>query len=92
MGLKLSDISPAASLIKGEGLGLSAGIIPAILTEKRKKKKKEAEAIDLKEKESEKLKTERMTSEASKMKAGGRTRSKPIDGLAVRGKTKGRFV
>ena len=46
----------------------------------------------LKEKESEKLKAERMVSEASKMKAGGRTRSKPIDGLAVRGKTKGRFV
>jgi len=91
MGLKLSDISPAASLIKGEGLGLSAGIIPAILAEKRKKnKKKEAEAMELKE--TEKLKAERMVSEASKMKAGGRTRSKPIDGLAVRGKTKGRFV
>jgi len=91
MGLKLSDISPAASLIKGEGLGLSAGIIPAILTEKRKKnKKKEVEAMELKE--TEKLKAERMVSEASKMKAGGRTRSKPIDGLAVRGKTKGRFV
>ena len=91
MGLKLSDISPAASLIKGEGLGLSAGIIPAILNEKRKKnKKKEVEAMELKE--TEKLKAERMVSEASKMKAGGRTRSKPIDGLAVRGKTKGRFV
>jgi len=91
MGLKLSDISPAASLIKGEGLGLSAGIIPAILAEKRKKnKKKEVEAMELKE--TEKLKAERMVSEASKMKAGGRTRSKPIDGLAVRGKTKGRFV
>ena len=91
MGLKLTDISPAASLIKGEGLGLSAGIIPAILAEKRKKnKKKEAEAMELKE--TEKLKAERMVSEASKMKAGGRTRSKPIDGLAVRGKTKGRFV
>lgn len=43
-------------------------------------------------KETEKLKSERMISEASKMKAGGRTRSRPIDGLAVRGKTKGRFV
>lgn len=88
MGLKLTDISPAASLIKGEGLMNYAGIIPAMLTEKRKKKKKEA--ADLKE--TEKLKTESMISEASKMKAGGRTRSKPIDGLAVRGKTKGRFV
>jgi len=91
MGLKLTDISPAASLIKGEGLMNYAGIIPAMLTEKRKKnKKKEAEAMELKE--TEKLKAERMVSEASKMKAGGRTRSKPIDGLAVRGKTKGRFV
>ncbi len=90
MGLKLTDISPAASLIKGEGLMNYAGIIPAMLTEKRKKKKKEAEAMDLKE--TEKLKVERMISEASKMKAGGRTRSKPVDGLAVRGKTKGRFV
>ena len=88
MGLTLTDISPAASLIKGEGLMNYAGIIPAMLTEKRKKKKKEA--ADLKE--TEKLKTESMISEASKMKAGGRTRSKPIDGLAVRGKTKGRFV
>ena len=40
MGLKLSDISPAASLIKGEGLMNYAGIIPAMLTEKRKKKQK----------------------------------------------------
>ena len=91
MGLKLTDISPAASLIKGEGLMNYAGIIPAMLTEKRKKnKKKEAEAMELKE--TEKLKSERMISEASKMKAGGRTRSRPIDGLAVRGKTKCRFV
>ena len=88
MGLKLTDISPAASLIKGEGLMNYAGIIPAMLTEKRKKKKKEA--ADLKE--TEKLKTESMISEDSKMKAGGRTRSKPIDGIAVRGKTKGRFI
>jgi hypothetical protein len=91
MGLKLTDISPAASLIKGEGLMNYAGIIPAMLTEKRKKnKKKEAEAMELKE--TEKLKSERMISEASKMKAGGRTRSRPIDGCATRGKTKGRFV
>mgnify|MGYP003986805753 CR=1 FL=1 len=88
MGLKLTDISPAASLIKGEGLMNYAGIIPAMLTEKRKQKKKEAEDL----KETEKLKTESMISEASKMKAGGRTRSRPIDGCATRGKTKGRFV
>ena len=76
-----------------KGLGLAQVLFLQYLLKKRKKRrKKEAEAIDLKEKESEKLKTERMTSEASKMKAGGRTRSKPIDGLAVRGKTKGRFV
>lgn len=45
MGLKLTDISPAASLIKGEGLMNYAGIIPAMLTEKRKKNKKKKQKL-----------------------------------------------
>ena len=39
MGLKLSDVSPIASLVKGEGIMEYAGVLPAYLTEKRKKKK-----------------------------------------------------
>ncbi|WP_347852160.1 hypothetical protein [Planktomarina sp.] len=44
MGLKLSDVSPAASLLSGEGLIKHAGIIPHLLT-KRQDKKRDAKAI-----------------------------------------------
>ncbi len=45
MGLKLSDVSPIASLVKGEGIMEYAGVLPAYLTERRKKRRREEKKI-----------------------------------------------
>ena len=40
----------------------------------------------------EKDRLERMISEPTNMRQGGKTRVKRIDGIAIRGKTKGRII
>jgi hypothetical protein len=92
MGLKLSDVSPIASLIKGEGLIEHAGIIPSLLTRRQDDKREAREKLAKEAEAAEKLKLKATIDGAAKMRSGGRTRSKPIDGVAIRGKTKGRFV
>jgi len=78
--------------MSGEGLIKHAGIIPSLLTrrqdEKRDARKKLAEDASL----AEETKLKKTIDGAAKMSAGGRTRSRPIDGKAIRGKTRGRFV
>jgi hypothetical protein len=92
MGLKLSDVSPIASLVKGEGIMEYAGVLPAYLTEKRKKKKARKEEDRLASEAAEADRMEKTMSGSTKMRAGGKTRTKPIDGMAIKGKTRGRII
>ena len=92
MGLKLSDVSPIASLVKGEGIMEYAGVLPAYLTEKRKKKKARREEDLLASEKAEADRMEKVMSGAITMSAGGKTRTKPIDGIAIKGKTRGRMI
>jgi len=97
MGLKLSDVSPVASLIKGEGIMDYAGILPAYLSKRRKDKKADKAASRLAGEEAEKDRLNKVMSgstapSSTAMRNGGVTRSRPIDGKAVRGKTRGRKI
>jgi hypothetical protein len=92
MGLKLSDVSPIASLVKGEGIMEYAGVLPAYLTERRKKKKARREEDRLASEKAEADRMEKVMSGATTMSAGGKTRTKPIDGIAIKGKTRGRMI
>ena len=92
MGLKLSDVSPIASLVKGEGIMEYAGVLPAYLTEKRKKKKARREEDRLVSEKAEADRMEKVMSGSTTMSAGGKTRTKPIDGIAIKGKTRGRMI
>jgi hypothetical protein len=92
MGLKLSDVSPIASIMSGEGLIKHAGIIPHLLTKRQDKKRDAREKLAEGARLAEETKLKKTIDGAAKMRSGGRTRSKPIDGVAIRGKTKGRFV
>ena len=92
MGLKLSDVSPIASLVKGEGIMEYAGVLPAYLTEKRKKKKARKEEERLASESAEADRLEKVMSGSTTMSAGGKTRTKPIDGIAIKGKTRGRMI
>ena len=96
MGLKLTDVSPIASLVKGEGIMEYAGVLPAYLTEKRKKKKARREEERLASESAEADRMQKIMSSTGGtggmdgMKAGGKVKS--IDGMAIRGKTKGRMI
>ena len=98
MGLKLSDVSPVASLIKGEGIMDYAGILPAYLSKRRKDKKADKAASRLAGEEAEKDRMNKVMSgstapsSTAMMSKGGVTRSRPIDGKAIRGKTRGRKI
>ena len=92
MGLNLSDVSPLASLVKGEGIMEYAGVLPAYLTEKRKKKKARKEEDRLASEKFEADRLEKVMSGSTTMSAGGKTRTKPIDGIAIKGKTRGRMI
>jgi|TARA_E500000318_G_scaffold76543_1_gene71151 hypothetical protein len=92
MGLKLSDVSPLASLVEGEGIMEYAGVVPAYLTRKRKKKKARREEERLASEKAEADRLEKVTSDSTTMSAGGKTRTKPIDGIAIKGKTRGRMI
>tara|TARA_R110000772_G_scaffold80156_1_gene171278 strand:+ start:371 stop:664 length:294 start_codon:yes stop_codon:yes gene_type:complete len=97
MGLKLSDVSPVASLIEGEGIMDYAGILPAYLSKRRKDKKADKAASRLAGEEAEKDRLNKVMSgstapSSTAMRNGGVTRSRPIDGKAVRGKTRGRKI
>jgi len=91
MGLKLSDVSPIASIMSGEGYGRK-GIIPHLLTKRQDKKRDAREKLAEDARLAEETKLKKTIDGAAKMRSGGRTRSKPIDGVAIHGKTKGRFV
>ena len=74
----LGTLSPAYGMIKGEGLfGNAVGVLPAIAKDMRDDKKKEED-------------------KAKGMKKGGAVKmssaSKRADGIATKGKTKGRIV
>ena len=94
MGLKLSDVSPVASLLSGEGLIKHAGIIPHLLTKRQDKKRDAREKLAEDAKLAEEAKLKKSIDGAAKavMRSGGRTRSRPVDGKAIKGKTRGRFV
>tara|TARA_A100001515_G_scaffold84466_1_gene67065 strand:+ start:1317 stop:1601 length:285 start_codon:yes stop_codon:yes gene_type:complete len=88
----LSAISPVYALTQGKlpgGLGLGVDALNRIQDKKRRKKEKER----LEAEQSEKQGMEKAMSGVggtTGMKAGGRVKS--IDGIAIRGKTKGRII
>jgi hypothetical protein len=99
MGIKLTDVSPLASMIEGEGIAEYMGVIPAAITRRTKKRKEKKEKERLAAEQAEKQGMGKAMSGAggiggiggtAGMKAGGRVKS--IDGMAIRGKTKGRIV
>jgi hypothetical protein len=82
----MGTLSPAYGMIKGEGLfGNAVGLLPAIA-----KKLKDARDDRQKKKDEEAAKA----SGAQAMKKGGMvsSASKRADGIAKKGKTKGRMV
>ena len=91
MGIKFSDVSPLGSLI---GEGSVGGIIPYLLHKRQNKKQDGREKLAEDAKLAEEAKLKKAIDGASKavMRSGGRTRSRPIDGKAIKGKTIGRFV
>ncbi len=74
----LAAISPLGAVLKNR-------------RDKRKKKKEEDQDLVLAD-AAEKDRLERMISEPTNMRQGGKTRVKRIDGIAIRGKTKGRII
>ena len=91
MGVKLTDISPLASMIKGEGVAKYMGAIPAAITKRRGRRKDKKEEDRRAKEEAEKARLEIvMAGDAQGMKAGGRVKN--IDGKALRGRTRGRIV
>ena len=99
MGFKLGDISPVAGMVTGEGMtgdlmrqGVG-GILPMMIArnayedKEEEKKRKEAEVTAA---------VPAGTVPASGMKKGGKVKvssaSKRADGIAVKGKTRGRIV
>lgn len=88
MGIKLGDISPVAGLLTGEGLTTNFGLVPALLAKQREDEE------ERKKKESQAAQAEQANRAATGMKKGGKVNSasKRGDGIAKRGKTKGRMV
>ena len=97
MGFKLGDVSPVVGMTTGEGMtgdlirqGVG-GVLPMMIArnayegKEEEKKRKEAEAAAA---------VPAGTVPASGMKKGGKvsSASKRADGIAVKGKTKGRLV
>ena len=92
MGLKMYDVSPLAAMMSGKG-GMGklisqgvGGMIPAMIARDAQRQDAEEAAA-----------AERATSvgnvgTVTKMKRGGMTASKRADGIAQRGKTRGRIV
>ena len=92
MGLNLTDISPLASMIEGKGISKYMGALPAYLSKRRKDKKADKAASRLVGEEAEKDRLNKVMSGSTAMRHGGVTKSRPIDGKAVRGKTRGRKI
>ena len=97
MGIKLTDVSPLASIIEGEGIAEYMGVIPAAITRRTKKRKEKKERLAAEQAEKQGMGKEMSGAGGigglggtAGMKAGGRVKS--IDGIAVRGKTKGRII
>tara|TARA_R100001015_G_C4615344_1_gene171329 strand:- start:767 stop:1045 length:279 start_codon:yes stop_codon:yes gene_type:complete len=92
MGLKLSDVSPLASMIEGRGIAEYMGVIPRAITQHRGRRKERKEEERLAADQAEKQRMEKIMSGSTTMSAGGKTRTKPIDGIAIKGKTRGRMI
>jgi len=97
MGLNLTDISPLASMIEGKGISKYMGALPAYLNKRREKKATNKAATKLASESAEKDRLNKVMSgstapSSTAMRNGGVTRSRPIDGKAVRGKTRGRKI
>jgi hypothetical protein len=92
--MKLKDIfgGGALSLVAKNPEVLTKGLIPAIVDKKRADRSAE-KAKRLEEEEAMRTQRHIDGALAAQMFAGGKTsRKRPIDGAAVRGKTKGRIV
>jgi hypothetical protein len=100
MGFKLGDISPVAGMVTGEGLtgklmrqGVG-GVLPMMIArnayegKEEETKRKEAEAA------ANNVAPTQETAPAQGMKKGGKvsSASKRADGIAIKGKTKGKMI
>jgi hypothetical protein len=92
MGLKFHDVSPLAAMVTGKGAmgkaisqGLG-GVIPAMIARDAQRQDAEEAA------QAEKAASVGNVGTVTKMKKGGMTASKRADGIAQRGKTRGKLV
>ena len=85
----LAALSPAYGAIKGVGPFSKISAIGRHQSNKNKIAEEEEERLKEKREELEAMKR---NIESSSYFAGGRVTKKPIDGKAVRGKTKGRII
>jgi len=92
--MKLKDIfgGGALSLVAKNPEVLTKGLIPAIVDKKRADRSAEKEKR-LEEEDAMRVQRQIDMAGADRMFGGGKTsRKRPIDGAAVKGKTKGRIV
>jgi hypothetical protein len=93
----MGTLSPLYGMATGEGVfgNAAAGVLPAIAARMRKDKEREQEdAMRLIEEQERQEKGMKKGGKVKKMKKGGTvsSASKRADGIATKGKTKGRFV
>lgn len=93
MGLKLGDISPLAGLMTGKGFTTNFGILPAIRAKNVRDDEKN-EALAMAQQADAERQAQRAAQYSGGMKKGGKvsSASKRADGIAQRGKTRGRIV
>jgi len=101
MGFKLGDISPVAGMVTGEGMTGNlmrqgfGGVLPMVIANKAYDSKKDEENKRLESEAKAKAAADEETP-VKTMKKGGKVKassaSKRADGIAQRGKTRGRMI
>jgi ribosomal protein S18 acetylase RimI-like enzyme len=100
MGLKLGDVSPLAALVTGEGFATNFGVLPAMRARQVEDEKEREAAAAAKSAADQEAKAQQEQSLAMYrkehgFKKGGKVKSKSAssrgDGIAQRGKTRGKM-
>jgi hypothetical protein len=98
MGLKLHDVSPLAAMVTGKG-GMGklisqgvGGMIPAMIARDAQRQDAEQAAAAERAASVGNVGSAGNVGTVTKMKKGGMSASKRADGIAQRGKTRGRLV
>jgi hypothetical protein len=98
MGLKLHDVSPLAAMVTGKG-GMGklisqgvGGMLPAMIARDAQRQDAEEAAAAERAASVGNVGSAGNVGTVTKMKRGGMSASKRADGIAQRGKTRGRLV